>query len=153
LSGPLLDRFDVRVDVRPPDPEVLLAGSSEESSADVAQRVAAARRRARARGVAANAFLSPARLEEVAPLAEAAESVLRLELQRGRLTGRGLRRIRAVALTVADLRAVAEEQAVGVAEGGRGPMTPQRETVLTADDVQAALTLRSTPTSVLGVAS
>ena len=50
LSGPLLDRFDLRVVVSRPDVADLLGGPPGESTAVVAARVAAARERARTRG-------------------------------------------------------------------------------------------------------
>lgn len=133
LSGPLLDRFDLRIEVRPPASQVLLSGAPEESTEVVAARVIDARKRAAARGVRCNAELPADRLDEVAPLSSGATAVLRAELERGSLTGRGLRRIRTVARTIADLQ-------------GLGPE-------LDVETVQAALCLRSTPRSVLGVAA
>ncbi len=47
LSGPLLDRFDLRIPVHPPDPAQVVGGAPGESSAVVADRVAQARGRAR----------------------------------------------------------------------------------------------------------
>ncbi len=103
ISGPLLDRFDLRIAVDRPDPVDLLSGASGESSADVGRRVASARGRAVARGVDANGALDPAALREAAPLSEAAVRRLEAELHAGRLSARGLHRVRSVALTVADL--------------------------------------------------
>ena len=133
LSGPLLDRFDLRVDVQPPTASVLLDGAGEESSASVAERVQEARRRARARGVRRNADLGAHRLDEVAPLAPAARSLLREVLEAGQLTGRGLRRVRTVARTIADLNGDGEE--------------------ISVETIQAALALRTQPRTVFGVAS
>ena len=133
LSGPLLDRFDLRIEVRPPAAGVLLGGEAEESTAEVAARVARARQRAVERGARTNADLSPAALDGAAPLSPSAAELLHGELERGRLTGRGLRRIRAVARTIADLADL------------DGP--------LEVDTVRAALGLRTTPQSVLGVAA
>jgi magnesium chelatase family protein len=103
LSGPLLDRFDLCLELSPPDPSHLLHGPPGTSSADAARRVAAVRERARARGVGSNAGLSAARLDEVAPLDDDARSLLEDSVRRGRLTARGVRRVRTVALTLADL--------------------------------------------------
>jgi magnesium chelatase family protein len=50
-----------------------------------------------------NARLSAQELDTYAPLTNAARDVLRSELERGRLTGRGYHRIRRVARTLADL--------------------------------------------------
>jgi magnesium chelatase family protein len=107
LSGPLLDRFDLRVAVhRPTVDELLDPGGGGEPSAAVAARVAAARSAALARAGRLNAGLHGELLDRHAPLAPAALAVLRAEMERGRLTGRGYHRIRRVARTIADLRAV-----------------------------------------------
>lgn len=129
LSGPLLDRFDVRVEVRPPPAHLLLGRAPEEPTAEVAERVARVRALARERGVATNARLSVDQLDECAPLTAEATAVLRSSLEAGALTGRGLTRVRTVARTIADLTG---ESAIG------------------HDVIAAALALRATPTSVLG---
>jgi len=103
LSGPLLDRFDLRVPVARPDVGDLLGGPPGESTADVAARVALARERAHARGVACNANLPAPSLDELAPLAPAATLLLDHVLRVGALSARGLHRVRRVARTLADL--------------------------------------------------
>ncbi len=103
LSGPLLDRFDLRVVVSRPDVADLLGGPPGESTEVVAARVAAARERARSRGVTCNAELSVGVLDAVAPLTDAARAILEHQLRVGALSGRGLHRIRRVARTIADL--------------------------------------------------
>jgi magnesium chelatase family protein len=103
VSGPLLDRFDLRLDVHRPDPRALLHGECSETTAQVAARVRAVRARAVERGVTSNAELSGPVLERVAPLSEGADQLLERALESGRLTARGLRRIWRVALTIADL--------------------------------------------------
>ncbi|MFN8052918.1 MAG: YifB family Mg chelatase-like AAA ATPase [Acidimicrobiales bacterium] len=104
VSGPLLDRFDLRLRVEATESRVLLDRDPGEPSAAVAARVARARARARARGVPCNRFLPAGRLDEVAPLSLEAEQLLGGLLAAGRLSGRGLRRVRNVALTLDDLR-------------------------------------------------
>lgn len=106
LSGPLLDRFDLRVEVLPPDPSQILHGEDGESSAAVAERVLAVRARTAARGVDTNAQLSSRALEELAPLGREASAFLERALRAGQLSARGLRRVRCVALTLHDLEAV-----------------------------------------------
>lgn len=134
LSGPLLDRFDLRLEVDRPDAGDLLGGEPGEPSACVAERVRAARERARARGVPRNADLPTARLHREAPLTPAARRLLEALMRDGRLSGRGVQRIRRVALTTADL------------EGREGP--------LDEDQVAVALALRVTDAAaVAGVAS
>jgi magnesium chelatase family protein len=103
VSGPLLDRFDLRVIVDRPPLTELLDDEAGPATSDVRPRVLAARRAAAARGVAANALLGPERLTEVAPLTPAARRRLLEELYADRLSGRGLHRVRSVALTLADL--------------------------------------------------
>jgi magnesium chelatase family protein len=106
LSGPLLDRFDLRLAVARPSPDELLAPSRGEPSACVAARVAAARAVARTRGVPCNAQLPTARLDELAPLSSPARRVVETALRANRLSGRGLQRVRRVARTLADLAGV-----------------------------------------------
>ncbi len=103
LSGPLLDRFDLRIQVQPPDPDQLLDGVRGEPTTIVASRVRAARERAASRGVETNVELSGAQLEHHAPLTAAAHAALRERLRAGLLSGRGLHRVRCVALTLCDL--------------------------------------------------
>jgi len=103
LSGPLLDRFDLRVVVARPDVDGLVGRAPAEPTATVAERVADARARARARGVRCNAELPAHRLDEVAPLDNAAAALLEHKLRAGCLSARGLHRVRRVARTLADL--------------------------------------------------
>jgi magnesium chelatase family protein len=103
LSGPLLDRFDLVVPLARPDPDELLGGGQTESSAVVAERVAAARALAAARGVSSNAKLPAGSLDELAPLTPQARALLEGYVRAGHLSGRGLHRVRRVARTVADL--------------------------------------------------
>jgi magnesium chelatase family protein len=103
ISGPLLDRFDLRIEVHRPSPADLLSHARAESSADVTARVVAARRIAATRGVRTNAALSSRDLDVHAALSPAATSVIERALVEGRLSGRGYNRVRAVARTLADL--------------------------------------------------
>ena len=103
LSGPLLDRFDLRVGVAKPGVDDLLQSGGGECTATAAARVDTARRAAvEARGML-NSEIPASHLDILAPLQPAARSMLRNELERERLTGRGYHRIRRVARTIADL--------------------------------------------------
>ncbi|MEZ5138670.1 MAG: YifB family Mg chelatase-like AAA ATPase [Acidimicrobiales bacterium] len=113
LSGPLLDRFDLRVDVHRPIVDDLLGGEPGEPSAAVAGRVRVARDRARDRGVRCNAELRGAALDRFASIDPSAEPLLRSALETGRLTARGLDRVRRVARTLADL--AGDDESLGVA--------------------------------------
>lgn len=104
FSGPLLDRFDLRVAVDRPHVDDLLADESGERSEHVADRVERARQIALERSGCLNSMLTADLLDEHAGLTRSAMQLIRLHLERGRLTGRGYHRIRRVARTIADLR-------------------------------------------------
>ncbi|MCB1271040.1 MAG: YifB family Mg chelatase-like AAA ATPase [Microthrixaceae bacterium] len=104
LSGPLMDRFDIRLGVSAPDADTVFRGPPGESSAEVAGRVAAARRAAAERGVTVNRDLAGEELRRAAPLTGEAEDLLREQLRAGCITMRGADRSRALALTIADLQ-------------------------------------------------
>ena len=113
FSGPLLDRFDLRVNVGLPAVHDLVDGVNGETSSQVARRVCSVREHSAQRNVdsaathearpSLNATLAVDDLDRVAPLHPAARAVLRRELEVGRLSGRGLHRVRRVARTIADL--------------------------------------------------
>ncbi len=103
LSGPLLDRIDLRVTMQAAAPEALLAWPAGEPSAAVAARVAAARERQLQRQGVPNARLDPAQIDEVCALDGASALFLRQAAQRLGWSGRRLHRTLKVARTVADL--------------------------------------------------
>ena len=103
LSGPLLDRFDLRVGVARPGVDDLLQSGGGESTAAAAARVAAARSAAVEMRGMLNSEIPASHLDILAPLQPAARLMLRNELERERLTGRGYHRIRRVSRTIADL--------------------------------------------------
>ncbi len=103
LSGPLLDRFDLRLHVGRPDAGDLLGAPDGEPTAVVARRVLVARDRAAARGHGPNADLHGAALDAAAPLAPRSAALLEDLVRRGTLTARGVERVRRVARTIADL--------------------------------------------------
>ncbi len=105
LSGPLLDRFDLRVGVQRTGVDDLLVVRGGEPTSVVRRRVARARARALLRNGSLNAAVPPARLDELTRLTPAAQARLRAELEQNRLTGRGYHRVRRVARTIADLDA------------------------------------------------
>ena len=104
FSGPLLDRFDLRVAVSRPHVDELLADTPAESSAAIAKRVLCVREMAMLRSGCLNSGLSADMLDTFAPLTVAAAALLRYHLEKGRLSGRGYHRIRRVARTIADLQ-------------------------------------------------
>lgn len=108
LSGPLLDRFDLRVGVVRPTVEELLGDQRGEPSAAVAARVVSARDRASSRGVRCNAELSTAATDRCVQLTGAASRILEHKLRVGGLSARGMHRVLRVARTIADLDGAAD---------------------------------------------
>ncbi|MFO1330357.1 MAG: YifB family Mg chelatase-like AAA ATPase [Rubrivivax sp.] len=103
LSGPLLDRIDLRVEVHSVPPAQLMALPDGESGATVAARVQQARERARVRQGCVNAALQPAQLDAHAAPDAGAATLLRKAAERLGWSGRRLHRTLKVARTVADL--------------------------------------------------
>ena len=107
LSGPLLDRFDLVVDVRALDMEAMANARSGEPSRAVRERVVAARdcqrRRYRPGVSACNARMGPAELARFATLGRGPRRLLLEACDRLGLTARGFDRVRRVARTLADL--------------------------------------------------
>lgn len=109
ISGPVLDRFDIQIELPALSYEELAASDAvEESSATVRERVCAARERALNRmkdsvGIYCNAQLDSAALRQYCRLDTAADSLLRSAYERMGLSARGYDRILRVARTVADL--------------------------------------------------
>lgn len=103
LSGPLLDRIDLTVEVPMLSTAILSASADGEPSAVVAARVAAARQRAVTRQGCANGLLSAAQLDEHLGMAPDAEALLHRASARLAWSGRSFHRVLRVARTVADL--------------------------------------------------
>ncbi len=105
ISGPLLDRFDIHIEVpRVPRTE-LYAGESRaaESSMEVRQRVVAARERQYARAGKANGWLAPGETEHHCSLGPAERSLLETAVERLGFSTRAWHRVLRVARTIADL--------------------------------------------------
>lgn len=108
ISGPMMDRFDLRVDVPPVAFQDLDLPASGESSSQVAAKVAAARQRqaeryAKVPGVAVNADAEGEILEQVATPEKAGRELLVKAADRFKLSARGYHRVLRVARTIADL--------------------------------------------------
>jgi len=107
VSGPLLDRFDLVVDVPALDLNSFAAAGPGEPSASVRRRVVAARdrqtRRFGAHGPTCNGRLGPADLERFAAIAAEGRRLLVAACERMGLSARAFDRVRRVARTIADL--------------------------------------------------
>lgn len=108
LSGPFLDRFDLRLSVDRPDPVDLLGHGQECSSVEVRAKVTAARQVAQQRQGCANGRLNPAQVDRLCRLSPAGRSLLDGQLRTGELTARGVARVRRVARTLMDLEGETE---------------------------------------------
>ncbi|MBD3639918.1 MAG: YifB family Mg chelatase-like AAA ATPase [Marinobacter sp.] len=105
ISGPLLDRFDLHVEVPVQSGDVLMqSGTEEETSAAVRARVELARVRQRERGQL-NALLSGRALQDACLLDADSERMLAGAMERLGLSARALHRILRLARTLADLEA------------------------------------------------
>ena len=107
LSGPLLDRIDLFVEVSALEYEELAQHARAESSEPVRSRVDAARQiqnlRSGSQAPLSNAYLGQKELDAYCSLDEACQALMRGAFDRLGLTARGYDRIRRVARTIADL--------------------------------------------------
>jgi magnesium chelatase family protein len=110
VSGPLLDRIDIRIEVPAVSAADLILPAPSEASAAVAARVAAARDVQRERFIAlgmpeisTNAQCSPALIEQIAAPDRAGSELMRTAAEVMKLSARGYHRVLKVARTLADL--------------------------------------------------
>ncbi|MES1204175.1 MAG: ATP-binding protein, partial [Pseudomonadota bacterium] len=115
LSGPLLDRIDIQLDVPPVTPADLALPPPAEGSAEVAARVAAARAAQTERG-ALNACAEGALLEKIATPDLPGQALLSKAAESLRLSARAYHRTLRVARTIADLEGAAAVRRVHIAE-------------------------------------
>ena len=105
ISGPLLDRIDLRVEVPAVLPQTLAAAPDGEPSASIAARVARARALAIARQACPNSALSGDALDEHCAMEPAASTLLQGASRRLGWSARGYHRVLRIARSVADLEA------------------------------------------------
>lgn len=103
ISGPLLDRIDLIVQVPCLPAEDLLDNTPAESSACVRERVLVARERQYARQGKVNARLSVHELDDIADISDEAKSTLSTLLDKLQLSARSFHRMLRIARTIADL--------------------------------------------------
>jgi magnesium chelatase family protein len=118
ISGPLLDRIDLHVEV-PRVPVHQLSGTENrdaESSARVRARVEKARERQLARAGKSNHALSPSEVDRTCPLDETSRRLLSKALQQLGLSARAYHRVLKVARTIADLIGSERIEAVHLSE-------------------------------------
>lgn len=116
LSGPLLDRIDLQIEVPALSAEVLQQAADGEPSAVVRARVVAARERQTGRQGKANARLAGKEIDHFCRPDAAAAALLKQAIGRFELSARAYHRLLKVARTLADLNASATVEAQHVAE-------------------------------------
>ena len=121
ISGPLLDRIDIQVEITPVPFDELSKGTPSESSAAIRERVIHARqiqeqRFAHEPGVHCNAQMTPRLLQQYAVLDERGKVLLEQAMDRLNLSARAYDRILKVARTIADLDGSDAIQSAHIAE-------------------------------------
>jgi magnesium chelatase family protein len=116
ISGPLLDRIDLQIEVPALAQEDLMRSADGEPSAVVRVRVTAARERAMARQQKPNARLGSREIDEHCARDDKGETLLRQAIARLGLSARAYHRILRVARTIADLEAAETVMSGHVAE-------------------------------------
>ena len=120
ISGPLLDRIDMHIDVPSVEYEAMRRKEQPESSADVRARVNAARevqkKRYAGTDVSCNAYMTPAMIGQYCALDAAGEKLMQGAFDRLGLTGRSHDRILRMARTIADLEGAESIEAAHLAE-------------------------------------
>ncbi|MCM1310524.1 MAG: YifB family Mg chelatase-like AAA ATPase [Bacteroides sp.] len=113
ISGPLMDRIDLQVEILPVPFDDLHSGAEGEKSADIRRRVVAARQRQIERfasepGIYCNAQMGPRQMAKYAKLTNECAAILRDAMTKFDLSARAYDRIIRVARTIADLEGSAE---------------------------------------------
>jgi len=118
ISGPLLDRIDLHVDVDPVNPWEMKPSSEkpEESSATIRARVIAARDRQIARQGYVNALLDGADMDKYVKLTDELTNFLNMAAEKMGMSARGYNRIKRIARTIADLRGAENIEMDDIAE-------------------------------------
>ena len=107
ISGPMLDRLDLHIEVPPVDYSELSSEEKCETSAQIRERVNKARKiqieRYKGTGISCNARLTPALLKKYCVMSNEASSLLRISFDKLGMSARAYDRILKVARTIADL--------------------------------------------------
>ena len=103
ISGPLLDRIDLQIEVPSLNENELVGAASGETSASVRERVSAAAQLQTRRQAKPNNLLGPKEIDQFCAPGEAGEKLLRQAISRLNLSARAYHRVLKVARTIADL--------------------------------------------------
>lgn len=120
VSGPLIDRFDIHIEVPPVEYEELTGDAGEEKSASIKARVNAARKiqseRFKGSNTSCNARISDSDFEKYCQIDDEASAMLKTAFESMGLSARAYNRILKVARTIADLDQSAEIKLPHVSE-------------------------------------
>jgi len=120
ISGPLLDRIDIHVEVPRVEYEKLTDDKFGEPSADIRKRVEAARQIQRERfttmGVSCNADMHPAEIRRFCVVDESGRNLIRTAMNQMQLSARAYHRVLKLARTIADLAGVQDISIAHLAE-------------------------------------
>lgn len=120
LSGPLMDRIDLQLIMRPIDPKKLIERKPEESSAAIAARVIKARQiqkeRFEGEGIFCNAAMNSRMIEKYCPLDKESRELMEKLIGNMGLSARACSRIVKLARTIADMEGENDIQARHIAE-------------------------------------
>ena len=121
ISGPLMDRIDIQIEVTPVEYSQMTDTTPAEPSSAVRQRVIAARERQRRRfegieGIFTNAMMNSAMIAEFCPLDQQSQTMLSRAMERLSLSARAHNRIIKVARTIADLEGSDQITSAHIAE-------------------------------------
>ena len=121
LSGPLLDRIDIHVEVPRVEYDKLSGSQKAEPSKSIRRRIEAARERQRDRFAGSpkiknNAEMGPADVKEHCALDSASEALMKSAMQQLKLSARGFHRVLKLARTIADLTAADSIEVAHLAE-------------------------------------
>ena len=120
VSGPLLDRIDLNINVRQVDYSVMSAFPEAEGSREIAVRVAAARdiqhRRFEGEGIHTNAQMLPCHLQRYCRIGKKEMDLLHKLMDSYRLSARGYVRVLKVARTIADMAGSVEIESGHISE-------------------------------------
>jgi magnesium chelatase family protein len=120
ISGPLLDRIDIHIEVQNVEYDTISSREKEESSAEIRKRVNKARalqnERFKGTSISCNAKMTPSATREFCVLSDEANTLMKSSFEKMGMSGRAYDKILRVARTIADLADSEKIEFVHIAE-------------------------------------